>query len=108
MPDLKCRGSRVHDGFVKDDPEEQRPLPAAAVAALSTGQLIEAIKQVREAEGLGLMEAKQRVEAYVEHNPGLKAQLADLRVQLKRRIIKWVLIVDVVLVAVVLWYFFGR
>jgi ribosomal protein L7/L12 len=105
---LKCRASWVHDGFVQDEPEEHRPLPAAAVAALSTGQLIEAIKQVRAAEGLGLMEAKQRVETYVERNPGLKAQLADLHAQLKRRLIKWVLIIDVVLVAVVLWYFFGR
>ncbi len=93
---------------MEQNSDEQRPLPAAAVAALSTGRLIEAIKQVREAEGLGLMEAKQRVEAYVERNPGLKAQLADLQVQLKRRIIKWVLIIDVVLVAVVLWYFLGQ
>ncbi len=91
-----------------NETDDERPLPATAAAALSTGKLIEAIKQVREAEGLGLMEAKQRVEAYVERNPGLKAQLADLQVQLKRRIIKWVLIIDVVLVAVVLWYFLGR
>lgn len=39
-------------------------LPAEALAALSQGQLIEAIKIVREASGLGLKEAKDLVEQY--------------------------------------------
>ncbi|MGH8027361.1 MAG: ribosomal protein L7/L12 [Pseudoxanthomonas sp.] len=39
-------------------------LPAEALAALSRGQLIEAIKIVRAATGLGLKEAKDLVEGY--------------------------------------------
>jgi ribosomal protein L7/L12 len=39
-------------------------LPAEAMAALSRGQLIEAIKIVREKTGLGLKEAKDLVEGY--------------------------------------------
>lgn len=39
-------------------------MPAEALAALSQGQLIEAIKIVREASGLGLKEAKDLVEQY--------------------------------------------
>jgi len=39
-------------------------LPAEALAALSRGQLIEAIKIVRTATGLGLKEAKDLVERY--------------------------------------------
>jgi len=39
-------------------------LPAEALAALSRGQLIEAIKIVRAASGLGLKEAKDLVERY--------------------------------------------
>lgn len=39
-------------------------LPAEALAALSRGQLIEAIKIVRTATGLGLKEAKDLVEQY--------------------------------------------
>jgi ribosomal protein L7/L12 len=91
-----------------DQSEEDRPLPAAAAAALSTGRKIDAIKYVREAEGLGLMEAKQRVEAYVERDPILKAQYADQRARMKRRLIQWGLIIDVLLIAAILWYFFGR
>ena len=91
-----------------DYPEEDRPLPAAAAAALSTGHKIDAIKYLREAEGLGLMEAKQRVDAYVERDPILKAQLAEQQARMKRGLIKWVLIIDLLLAAAVAWYFFGR
>ena len=87
---------------------EDRPLPAAAAAALSTGHKVDAIKYVREAEGLGLMEAKQRVDAHIARNPVLKAQLAEQQSRMRRRLIQWVLIIDLVLVAGVLWYFFGR
>ena len=87
---------------------DDRPLPAAAAAALSTGHLVDAIKYVREAEGLGLMEAKQRIDAYVARDPMLMTQLAEQQARMKRGLIKWVLIVDLVLIAVVAWYFFGR
>jgi len=92
----------MHDTEVEDP-----PLPAAAVAALSTGHKIEAIKYVREAEGLGLMEAKQRVDAYVERDPVLKAQFAEQQLRMKRRLIQWVLMIDLLLIAAVAWYFFG-
>lgn len=52
------------------------PLPQAALSALQQGRKIEAIKLVREAEGLGLKEAKDRVEAYVAGDPMLKERLA--------------------------------
>lgn len=93
---------------MQGQPEDDRPLPAAAAAALSTGHMVDAIKRVREAEGLGLMEAKQRVDAYVARNPALKAQLAEQQARMKRRLIQWVLVIDIVLVAAVIWYFFGR
>ena len=68
--------------------------------------MIDAIKYVREAEGLGLMEAKQRVDAHVASDPVLKAQLAEKQARMKRGLIKWVLIIDLVLFVAVLWYFF--
>ncbi len=42
-------------------------LPPEAAAALARGELIQAIKIVREATGLGLKEAKDLVEAYAAH-----------------------------------------
>ncbi len=93
---------------MQDESEEERPLPAAAAAALSTGHMVEAIKYVRQAEGLGLMEAKQRVEAHVARDPVLKAQIAEQQSQMKRRLIKWALVVDALLIVGFVWYFFGR
>ena len=40
-------------------------LPAAAIAALKQGRIIEAVREVRQATGLGLKEAKDRVDQYL-------------------------------------------
>lgn len=52
------------------------PLPSRAQSVLQTeGNVIEAIKIVREVEGLGLKEAKDRVDAWLDTQPVLKSQL---------------------------------
>ena len=53
-------------------------LPGEAVAAISSGQVVEAVRIVRQATGLGLKEAKDLVDAYRE-NPlrGSDLQLDD-------------------------------
>jgi hypothetical protein len=91
-----------------DENPDERPLPAAAGAALALGHMVDAIKHVREAEGLGLMEAKLRVEAYVQRNPALKAQLDEQRARMKGRLIQWVLVLDALIILAVLWWIFGR
>lgn len=85
-----------------------RPLPADAAIALASGRTIDAIKAVRLAEGLGLMEAKQRVEAAVHANPALRTQYEAGLADAKRRLIRWVFIIDFVLIAIVAWWFFSR
>lgn len=44
-------------------------LPASAIAALSRGRRIEAIKMVRKQTGLGLKESKELIEAYEQQHP---------------------------------------
>ena len=56
---------------------EPRELPAAAVAALTNGRKIEAIKIVRQESGLGLKQAKDLVEAYVASHPMLADQARE-------------------------------
>ena len=46
-----------------------KPLPTEAEQALIEGRKIEAIKHVRELEGLGLKAAKERVETAQLNNP---------------------------------------
>ena len=52
-------------------------LTTEAIAALQLGNKIEAIKITREATNLGLKEAKELVERYVDEHPELKAQMAQ-------------------------------
>ena len=83
-------------------------LPAAATAAVVRGSKIEAIKEVRAATGLGLREAKELVERYIAANPVLKDQYEQQNAANRRRLIRWMLVIDVLIAAAVLWWFFGR
>jgi ribosomal protein L7/L12 len=92
-----------------NDTEDGPALPAAAIVAINQGRMIEAIRIVRESvPGLGLKEAKDLVEAYAGRDPMLKAQLEQRRADARRNLIKTFLIIDLLLVAGILWYFFGR
>ena len=89
--------------------EDETALPAAAIVALNRGQVIEAIKLVREAEpGLGLAAAKARVDAYVGRDPMLRAQLDQQVKAARSRHIRWVVVIDILLFAALGWYFFLR
>lgn len=62
-------------------------LPTEALAALQTGNKIEAIKLVRAARGLGLKEAKDLVERYVAGQPGLQRQMAAAGAEQSRKLV---------------------
>jgi len=49
-------------------------IPPDAVAALRKGVLIEAIKHTRVSTGLGLKDAKETVERYLEQNPAVRSK----------------------------------
>ena len=89
------------------DPRFQ-PLPVEVVTLLQEGRLVEAIKAVRQAEGLGLREAKARVDAYLAREPLLKAQLELQKRSAGRRFFLWFLVIDLLVVAgVIYWMRFG-
>ena len=69
---------------------------------------MDAIKEVRAATGLGLLEAKQLVERYIAANPVLQEQFGQQEAALKRRVIRWVVVVDLLIFAAILWWFLGR
>lgn len=89
------------------DAKSGTQLPAAATAAVARGSKVEAIKEVRAATGLGLLEAKQLVENYIAANPVLKDQFEQQNAVNRRRLIRWMLVIDAVIVAAVLWWLFG-
>jgi ribosomal protein L7/L12 len=64
-------------------------LPLAAVSALQRGNKIEAIKIVRAERGLGLKEAKDLVEGYLQTQPGLQASLSAAQSESGRKALLW-------------------
>jgi ribosomal protein L7/L12 len=83
-------------------------LPATATAAVARGSKVDAIKEVRAATGLGLLEAKQLIERYIAANPVLQEQFGQQEAALKRRVIRWVVVIDLLIFAAILWWFLGR
>ncbi|MCB1931651.1 MAG: ribosomal protein L7/L12 [Candidatus Accumulibacter sp.] len=75
-----------------NDPE----LPSEAIAALTRGSKIDAIKSVRAAHALGLKEAKEIVERFIEMNPRLKTQMAVANWENARNAFRWLLLVAAV------------
>ncbi len=70
--------------------ETRQPLPAEAVAALESGSKIEAIKIVRIARSVGLKEAKDIVEQFIEVSPGVKSRMAA---QTESNGLRWLFII---------------
>ncbi len=54
-------------------------LPSEAVAALESGNKIEAIKVVRVNSGLGLKESKELVEKYLREHPDLQQRYSVIQ-----------------------------
>ncbi|SFN37453.1 hypothetical protein [Dokdonella immobilis] len=75
-------------------------IPLAAILALQKGRLIDAIKHIREASGLGLKESKERVDAWLERNPQALARFkAEASAEMKRFIRKVSVFLTVALLA---------
>ena len=84
-------------------PDASRSLPPAAIAALSNGKKIEAIKIVRQEWGMGLKDAKDAVEAYIETQPALAATMREASSNSQRGCVMALLVL--VLLAAVAYYF---
>jgi hypothetical protein len=80
-----------------------RPLPVEAVTLLQEGQVIAAIKVVRQAEDLGLKEAKGRVDGYLSREPLLRAQLELTQRAARRKFFFWFVVVAAVIAAAAYW-----
>ena len=81
-------------------------LPPAAVAALHQGNKIEAIKIVRQERGIGLKEAKDAVDLYVQGDPLLQGKFATARAEGKRSCITWLTVL--IALAIAGYYLFGK
>lgn len=81
-----------------------RPLPLEAVTLLNEGHFVQAIKVVRQTEGLGLKEAKDRVDAYLSREPLLRARFELQQRGMRRKFFLWFVVVDVIIVAGIVYW----
>lgn len=86
-------------------PANHPEINAAARAALERGAVIEAIKIVREAQGIGLKDAKDAVDAYVRSEPLLARRLAARQAQARAGCLRALAILALLFLAGALLYF---
>jgi hypothetical protein len=67
-------------------------IPSQAIAELHHGRKIEAIRIIREAQGLGLKEAKDAVEAYIQSQPALQLSLEAKGRQARGALVRWLIV----------------
>lgn len=85
-----------------------KPLPPEPATLLTEGRMIEAIKVLRNSNRIGLKEAKDWVDWHIAQNPMLRVQLETQQRATRRKFFLWFLLVDVLIAAGLIYYFFYR
>ena len=78
---------------MNDDRRKSTDLPPAAVEALAKGRKIDAIKILREERRIGLKEAKESVEYYLDSQPALQRKISAVQAEAARGFFVWVLVI---------------
>lgn len=79
-------------------------LPIEAMLSVNDGNLLEAIRLLREREGLDLARAKARIEAYVAANPALKEAIAERQRERLKEVANRAALIFLVAAAVSVWW----
>jgi predicted nucleic acid-binding protein len=92
---------------MKADPRYP-PLPAEIVTLLGEGDVNEAMKVLRSAGAMSQKEARRRIEAHLDQDAILRVQLETHQRARRRKFFLWFLVVDVVITAGIIYWFFFR
>jgi translation elongation factor EF-Ts len=79
--------------------KSRQNLPREALAALEKGNKIEAIRHLREANNIGLKDAKDAIEEYLQDMPNLRARMTAAGRESGDRGLGWVALGAVVALA---------
>jgi hypothetical protein len=90
---------------MRADPRH-RPLPPEPATLLSEGRVMEAIKVLRDSNGLTFRQARDWIDAHIADNPVLGVEIEARQRARRRRIFAWFLLGDAVVAAAVVYYLF--
>ncbi len=83
-----------------------KALPPEPATLLSEGRRAEAVRVLRESQGISRTKARQWIEWHVAQDPMLGVQLEVRRLAARRRFFLWFLLVDVLIAAAIIYYLF--
>ena len=83
-----------------------KPLPPEPATLLTEGKLKEAVDALRRSTGLRPKEARAWIDAHIADNPMLQVQLETARRARVRKVFLWVLLIDILIAASVIYYLF--
>jgi len=72
-------------------PSRNLTLPPAAMAALWQGHRMEAIKLVRLERNIGLHEAKDVIDTYLQSQPALKNRIDETQADAREGLLRWLI-----------------
>lgn len=78
-------------------------LPAEVITALERGSKIDAIKFLRESSGVGLKEAKEMVEEFIERSPDVKMRMDAANVKSAAGALRW--LIPIIAIAVAVYFY---
>jgi hypothetical protein len=85
-----------------------KPLPPEPATLLNEGRLIDAVKVLRDTQGIGLRQARAWIEWHIDQDPMLRVQLETQQSAKRRKFFLWFLVVDAVITAAIVYYLFYR
>jgi hypothetical protein len=83
-----------------------KPLPPEPATLLNEGRVHEAVKSLRESHNLGAREARRWIDSHINDDPMLRVQLETQRRARRRRFFLWLLPIDILLAAGIIYYLF--
>ncbi len=85
-----------------------KPLPPEPATLLNEGRLTDAVKVLRDTQGIGLRQARAWIEWHIDQDPMLRVQLETQQSAKRRKFFLWFLVVDAVITAAIVYYLFYR
>jgi len=82
------------------------PLPPEPATLLTEGRVREAVDALRKSHNLRRKEARAWIDAHIADDPMLRVQLEAQRGARRRRIFFWVLLIDILVAAAIIYFLF--